>query len=211
MPEVTNLWKVKMENCTVQRSETARRLSPNPGTIRAKATRKVEAKVDTTRNVSVVDAFVTSERIAEPRLTSMEDPGNLHQKEKVLEDAGKKIQKHHKMCHWEPSIWGPSRCCQTTVTPWKMLVMLMNSQKKPQELCHRRHLPRGSRRQRLHSILKCIAESFGNLAMDTAETKSRHSSIVGIGSMSSLMLCSKWIFGHEMHRSLCQCKKVVFQ
>ena len=48
MPVVTNLWKVKMESCTVSRSETARRFSPNLGTIRAKATRKVEAKVEPT-------------------------------------------------------------------------------------------------------------------------------------------------------------------
>ena len=57
----------------------------------------------------------------------------------------------------------------------------------------------------------CIAGSFGNLAMETAETKSLHSSIVGMGSTSSMMFCSKWILGHETHRSLCPVKKVAFQ
>ena len=40
MPVVTNLWKVKIENCNVLRSATARRFSQNTGTIRAKATLK---------------------------------------------------------------------------------------------------------------------------------------------------------------------------
>ena len=109
-----------------ERSETAKRFSPKLGTIRAKAIRKVEAKVEPTKNVSVVDALATSERIAEPRLISMEDPRNLHPKEKELEVARKKIPKHHNMCHWGSSIWGLLRCCQTTVTP-KRMVMLMNS------------------------------------------------------------------------------------
>ena len=43
---------------------------------------------------------------------------------------------------------------------------------------------------------------FRNLAMEIAETKSLHFSIVRIGSMSSLTFCSKWILGHETHRSL---------
>ena len=52
---------------------------------------------------------------------------NLHPGENVLDVERKKIPKHHKMCHWGPSIWGPLRCCQTTMTPKKMMVMLMNS------------------------------------------------------------------------------------
>ena len=59
MPVVTNFWKVKIENCPVWRSETARRFSPNPGTIRAKA--RLEGRVEATKNVSAVDALVTSE------------------------------------------------------------------------------------------------------------------------------------------------------
>ena len=38
--------------------------------------------------------------------------------------------------------------------------------------------------------------------MEITETKSLHSLIVGIGSMSSLTFCSKWILGHKTHRSL---------
>ena len=40
MPVVTNSWEVKMENCSV--SETARKFSPNFGTIRAKPALMVE-------------------------------------------------------------------------------------------------------------------------------------------------------------------------
>ena len=64
-------------------------------------------------------------------------------------------------------------------------------------------LPLGLRRQRLQSTQRCIAGSFQNLAMEIAETKSLHSSIVGIGNKSSRMFCSKWILGHEVHRSQC--------
>ena len=74
-------------------------------------------KVEPTKSVSAVDALVTSEQIAEPRPTLMEDLRNLHSKEKVLEVARKKSQQHHKMCHCGPSICGPLRCCQTTATP----------------------------------------------------------------------------------------------
>ena len=97
---------------------------------------------------------------------------NLHTKEKVLEVARKKSQKHLNMCHLGPSVWGPLWCCQTTVTPQKMWLMLMNPRKKPLELCHRCHLLLGSRRQRLQSIQRCIAGGFRNLAMESAETKS---------------------------------------
>ena len=55
------------------RSATAKKFSPNPDTIRAKATQKVEGRVEPTKTVSAADALVTSERIAEPRLTFMED------------------------------------------------------------------------------------------------------------------------------------------
>ena len=42
------------------------------------------------KNVSDVGTLVTSERIAEPRLISMEDSRNLHPKEVVLEVSKKK-------------------------------------------------------------------------------------------------------------------------
>ena len=80
--------------------------------------------------------------------------------------------------------------------------MLMNHQKKPQEL----YLFLGSKG--LQSIQRRIAGSFGNLAMETAETKSLHSLIVGIESMSSLTFCSRWILGHETHQSLHPVRKV---
>ena len=44
-----------IQNCAVYRSETARRFSPNSGTIRAKATLKVEGRVEPTKNVSAVN------------------------------------------------------------------------------------------------------------------------------------------------------------
>ena len=71
MPVVTNLWKVKMENCTAWKSGTARKSSLNLVMNQAKA--KEEGRVKLTENVSAVDALVTSEQIAEPELTSMGD------------------------------------------------------------------------------------------------------------------------------------------
>ena len=80
-------------------SGTARKSSLNIVTSQAEA--KEVGRVKLNENVSAVDAFVTSERIAVPRLVSMKDTRNLHPKEKVLEVVRKKIPKHHKMCHWD--------------------------------------------------------------------------------------------------------------
>ena len=63
--------KVKMENCTAWKSGTARKSSLNLVTNQAKA--KEEGRVKLTKNVFAVGALVTSEQIAEPRLTLMED------------------------------------------------------------------------------------------------------------------------------------------
>ena len=141
-----------MENYTAWNLETARKSSLNLGTIRAKATLKVEGRVKLIENVTAVDALVTSERIAEPRFISMEDLRNPHPKEKVLEVARKKNQKHRKMCHRRPWIWGLLMCCQTTVTPQKMTSTMTNLHKKPQKLCHRCHLLPRSGRQGLPII-----------------------------------------------------------
>ena len=70
MPVVTNLWQVKMENCTAWKTGTACKSLLNLVTNQAKA--KEEGRVKLTENVSA-DALVTSEQIAEPKLTSMED------------------------------------------------------------------------------------------------------------------------------------------
>ena len=112
--------------------------------------------------------------------------------------------------HWRPSIWGPSRCCQTTVMP-KMMVKLMKFFEEATGIMPLPHLPLGPTIQRLQSAIKRMAGRFGNRTMETAETKSLHSSIVGIGSMSSLMFCNKWIRCHETHRSLYPVKKVAVQ
>ena len=76
---------------------------------RHEANAKEEGRVKLTENVSAVDALVTSEQIAEPKLTSMEDPLSTicAQRETVLEIARPKKQRPHKMCRWGPSIWGP--------------------------------------------------------------------------------------------------------
>ena len=72
MPVVTNLWNVKTENCTAWKSGTARKSSLNLVTNQAKAEGKGRVKL--TETVSAVDALVTFEQTAEPKLTSMEDP-----------------------------------------------------------------------------------------------------------------------------------------
>ena len=86
------------ENCTAWKSGTSRKSSLNLVLIHAKA--KEEGRVKLTENVSAVDALVTSEQIAEPKLTSMEDPPKSAPKGKVLEIARMKRQRPHKMCHW---------------------------------------------------------------------------------------------------------------
>ena len=53
----------------------------------------------TPKNVFAVGALVTSELIAEQRLTLTEDLRNLHPKENVLEIAKMKSKKHRNMCH----------------------------------------------------------------------------------------------------------------
>ena len=52
-----------------------------------------------------------------------------------------------------------------------------------------------------HTEMFC-GRVFGNLAVWIAETKSLHSTIVGIGSRSTLTFCNKWILGHETLQSL---------
>ena len=103
---LTNSLKAKTENGTVWKSGTARKFSPNPGTIRPKAEPKVEEKAEPTRNVFALGA--------KQRRTRMQDSRIMHPKEKVLEVARKKSKKHRKTCHWRPLIWGLLKCCQTT-------------------------------------------------------------------------------------------------
>ena len=86
--------------------------------MRPKATPKGEEKSEPTRHVFAVGALVFLEQTAEQRLALTKDPRNLHPKEKVLEVASKMSKKH--------------RSRQTTVTPQKTILLLMNSQKTPQ-------------------------------------------------------------------------------
>ena len=65
---MTMSWKVKVENCTVWKSEMARKSSPCPGMTRVKATPKVMGRTRPAKNVFVVDASAASE----PRLTLVE-------------------------------------------------------------------------------------------------------------------------------------------
>ena len=57
---------------------------------------KEEGRVKLTENFSAVDALITSEQIAEPKLTSMEDPEICAQRGKVLEIVRTKKQRSHK-------------------------------------------------------------------------------------------------------------------
>ena len=65
----------------------------------------VEEKAEQTKNVFAVGALVTSNLIAEQRLTLTEDLRYLHPEEKVLKVVRKKSKKHRKTCHWGPLIW----------------------------------------------------------------------------------------------------------
>ena len=82
---VTSSWKVKMESCTVSKSETARKSSPNLGMIRVKATLKVGGRAKPTKNVFGVDAFATPEKIAEPRTYVNGGPPRSAPRTKALE------------------------------------------------------------------------------------------------------------------------------
>ena len=110
MSVATNLLKAKMANCTVWKSETARNVFTNPCQDSTKGDTRGGGKAEQTKNAFAVGAVVTSELIAEQRLTLTEDR-NLHPKEEVLEVSRKKSKKHIKMCHWRPL-----KCCQTTET-----------------------------------------------------------------------------------------------
>ena len=74
MRTVTNLWKVKMENCAAWKSGTARRFSLNLVLIQAKA--KEEGRAKLTENVSAVDALVTFEQIAESNSPQWRTPNS---------------------------------------------------------------------------------------------------------------------------------------
>ena len=120
MPVVTNLWKVKVENCTAWKSGTARKSSLNLVTKLSKGKGEGKGKTDRECSVSAVDAVVSSEQIAEPKLTSMGDSQNLRPKGKVLEVVRTQKQRPHKMCQLGPLFWGPLMYCQTTVMRWRM-------------------------------------------------------------------------------------------
>ena len=96
MPVVTSSLKVKMENCTVWKKETARKSSPNLGMIRVHATLKEEGRATPTKNVFVVDALATSEPIAEPRLALQENLRNPRPGEKGFGNCEKEKQKSSK-------------------------------------------------------------------------------------------------------------------
>ena len=76
------------------------------------------------KNVFAVGALVTSDLIAEQRLTFREDLRYLHPEEKVLEVARKKSKKHRTTCRWDYWFLGPLKCCQTTVTPKKTMLLI---------------------------------------------------------------------------------------
>ena len=80
---VTNLVQMTMEKCIAWKSGAARKSSLNLVTNQAKA--KEEGRVKLTENVYAVDASFTSEQIAEPNLTSMQESRILRPKGKVLE------------------------------------------------------------------------------------------------------------------------------
>ena len=94
----TNLWKVKMENCIAWKSGTARRFSLNLALIQAKA--KEEGRAKLTENVSAVDALVTFEQIAGPKLASMEDPQNLRPKGTVLDTEDEETETSQNVPLW---------------------------------------------------------------------------------------------------------------
>ena len=83
MPGATSSWKVK--DGEMYHLETARESSPNLGVVRAEAILKVKDWAKTTKHDFIADALATSGLIAEPGLTSEEEPEIRTQGKKVLD------------------------------------------------------------------------------------------------------------------------------
>ena len=74
MPVVTNLWEGELGELYRLEIRNGKK-SLHYVTKQAKA--KEEGRAKLTETVSAVDALVTSEQIAEPKLTSMEEPPQI--------------------------------------------------------------------------------------------------------------------------------------
>ena len=136
-------------------------------------------------------ALVTSERIAEPRLKLMEDPRNLHPKGKGVGSCGK-----------QNVLLGT-----IDLGSFEVLSDHGDAEENDGDVDDRNYATASCLKVQEYRDFKSYRDVWREiseiLAMEIAETKSLHSSIVGIGSMSSLMFSSKWILGHETHRILC--------
>ena len=134
------------------------------------------------RMFSVVGALVTSERIAEPRPKLVEDLRNLHPKEKVLEVARKKIPKQNVLLG------------TIDLGSFEVLSDHGDAEEDDGDVDDRN----------CATAVTClmVQEYRDFKAYRDVWREITESSIVGIGSMSSLMLCSKWILEHETRRIL---------
>ena len=97
---MTSSEKVMTENCTVRKSETARKSSPNLGKIRTKAILKVDGRAKRDKECFVVQALATSGADCRAKIYVDEKPRNLHPREKALKIVRKKSRTFRKMCHW---------------------------------------------------------------------------------------------------------------
>ena len=159
-------------------------------------------RVELTKNVSTVDALVTSEQTAEPRLTLMEDPRNLNPKGKGVGRYEEEEQETSQNVPLGTIDLGSFEVLSDHGDAVEDDVDLDECSEEATGMMP--PLPPASwfKKTGTSKHTETYAGDFGNIAMGIAETKSLHSSIVGIGSMSSLTFCSKWIFGHETLRSL---------
>ena len=149
-----------------------------------------KGKIDK-ENVSAVDALVTSEQIAEPKLTPMEDLQNLRRKRKVSEIVRMKKQNRHKLCHWGPSIWGPLRYGQTTVKVDGDESTLETTELMPP-------LPLDSRFNRTETL----CGKFRKPGNEDHRDEEDPFLDCWNGEQEQFDFCNKWILGHETHRSL---------
>ena len=149
-----------MENCTVWKSETTKKVFTNPRYDSTKGNTTGGRRAKPTTNVFVVDAVATAERLQSQDSRQWRTSPN---------SAGRRARNIEKRARW--LIWGLLECCQTTARPQKMMLLLMNLQMNPRGLCRRCHLFPGSRTQGFHGTQKGVAGSFENMAMaTTAET-----------------------------------------
>ena len=145
MPTVTS--------CTVWKSETSRKSSPNLDTTRAKAILRVEGRAKPTKNVFVVARWPHHGRLQSRDETHVNgDFRNPRPGKEKLEKCEEEEQEIVQTVPLGMIDLGLLKCSQTTATPSKTTLFSKNPQINSERLCHRCHVLLDSRRHGLQGI-----------------------------------------------------------